>query len=102
MQDSEPGPGDCLACTHFGLLPVMPSVDPSGRSKDEADSLCTRHRARMTEGACVLCGRRESWLVLHEKSDIGSCRPCYAALFGEEAARDVEAVWRALDVAGSL
>ncbi len=48
MQDSEAGPGACLACSHFGLRPVMPSVDPSGRSKDEADSLCTTHRARMT------------------------------------------------------
>ncbi len=102
MQDSEAGPGACLACTHFGLHPVMPSVDPSGHSKDEADSLCSTHRARMTEGACVLCGRRQAWLVLHETSDIGSCRPCYAARFGEEAARDVEAVWRSLDVAGSL
>ncbi len=102
MKGSEAGMGACLACTHFGLHPVMASVDPSGQSKDEADSLCPRHRALMTEGACVLCGRRQAWLVLHEKSDIGSCRPCYAALFGEEAARDVEAVWRSLDVAGSL
>lgn len=92
----------CFACTHFGLRPVMPAVDHTGRSDDEADSLCSTHRARTTEGYCVLCGRREAWLVLHDESDIGACRPCYAARFGEAAAQAVEATWERLDRASSL
>jgi hypothetical protein len=92
----------CFACTHFGLRPAMPAVDPAGISSDEADSLCVRHRARMTEGTCVLCGRREAWLVLHDESDIGACRPCYAGRFGEDAAKAVEATWEALDEASRL
>jgi hypothetical protein len=99
MQESG---GNCLACSHFGQSPAMPAVDLTGRSKDEADSLCVMHRARLTEGYCVLCGRREAWVVLHETSDIGSCRPCYAGRFGEPAAQQVEAVWSALDDAASL
>src|SRR5579862_19260 len=92
----------CFACTHFGVEPVMPAVDQTGASKDEADILCSSHRAKMTEGYCVLCGRREAWVVLHETSDIGSCRPCYATRFGEEAAQDIEAIWESLDEASRL
>jgi hypothetical protein len=92
----------CLACVHFGLEPALPAVDQAGVSGDEADSLCSKCRARMTEGFCVLCGRREAWLVLHEKSDIGACRPCYAGRFGEPAAQAVEAVWEAQDQAANL
>jgi len=92
----------CFACAHFGLRFVRPAVDPTGRSDDEADSLCSRHRALMTEGYCVLCGRREPWLVLHDMSDIGACRPCYAARFGEAAAQAVEATWETMDRASSL
>jgi hypothetical protein len=92
----------CLACTHFGLQPAFPAVDPSGASEDEANDLCVRHRAFLTEGFCVLCGRREAWLVIHDQSDIGACRPCYAARFGEEAAQAVETTWEALDQAANL
>ncbi len=92
----------CLACTHFGLQPVRPAVDGAGISSDEADELCTRHRSAMTEGYCVLCSRREPWLVLHDESDIGACRPCYVTRFGKEAAQAVEATWAALDQAASL
>jgi len=92
----------CLACTHFGLNPALPAVDQTGASSDEADSLCSRDRARMTEGYCVLCGRREAWLVLHDESDIGACRPCYVARFGETAAHDVEMVWDAIEKASRL
>jgi hypothetical protein len=92
----------CFACSHFGLQPAMLAVDLTGRSEDEADSLCVRHRAFLTEGFCVLCGRRETWLVLHDKSDIGACRSCYTARFGEEAAQAVETTWEALDQAANL
>ena len=102
MVEKTPSPRLCLACTHFGLEPAMPAVDPAGNSKDEADSLCVRHRAYLTEGFCILCGRREAWLVLHDQSDIGACRSCYAARFGEPAAQAVEACWEALDHASRL
>ena len=92
----------CFACTHFGFEPALPAVDQTGASSDEADSLCSRDRARMTEGYCVLCGRREAWLVLHDESDIGACRPCYAGRFGELAAQAVEATWEAQDQAANL
>lgn len=49
-----------------------------------------------------MCGRREAWVVLHEKSDIGACRPCFVRCFSEDAARGVEAAWRSLDEAASL
>jgi hypothetical protein len=81
---------------------MMPAVDSAGISRDEADSLCVTHRARLTEGYCVLCGRREAWLVLHDESDIGACRPCYAGRFGEPAAQAVEATWEAQDHAANL
>jgi hypothetical protein len=80
----------------------MPAVDRAGTSTDEADALCVRHRAFLTEGFCVVCGRREAWLVLHETSDIGACRPCFVRCFDEDAARSVEAAWKALDEAASL
>lgn len=92
----------CLACTHFGLKPVMPPVDRDGSSSDEADALCTRHRAFLTEGFCVVCGRREAWVVLHDTSDIGACRPCFVGCFGEDSALRVEAAWSSLDEAASL
>jgi hypothetical protein len=94
--------GACLACTYFGLRPAMAAADPTGLSKDEADTLCWVHRARLTEGFCVLCGRREAWVVLHDQSDIGACRPCYAARFGETAAAALEATWLSLEAAATL
>lgn len=94
--------GACMACAHSGLSPVMPAVDRDGTSNDEADALCARHRSFLTEGFCVVCGRREAWVVLHETSDIGGCRPCFVVCFGEDAARGVEAAWRSLDEAASL
>ncbi len=102
METPITAPRACLACVHFGLVPTMPAVDEAGLSHDEADALCRPHRAKMTEGYCVLCGRRQAWLVLHEKSDIGACRPCYASQYGERAAQDVEAVWDALEAASRL
>lgn len=73
---------DCIACVYYGLLPALPAVDPSCRSKDEADALCVQHRARATEGLCVLCGRREPWASPWPKSDIGACELCYRVTFG--------------------
>ena len=64
----------CLACEHYGVDLRELAVDVNGTSKDEADALCMPHRARLTEGACVLCGCREPWVMLHDSSDIGACR----------------------------
>ena len=74
----------CVACTYYGTGLLSLSVDPACRSKDEADRLCGLHRARMTEGYCVLCGRREPWVSPWPQSDIGSCERCYRVVFGTE------------------
>jgi hypothetical protein len=50
----------CVACVYYGVRPALLSVDPACQSRDEADALCAKHRAFMTEGLCVLCGRRTS------------------------------------------
>ncbi len=92
----------CLACDHYGCEPRELAVDLDGLSMDEADALCAVHRGRLTEGACVLCGCRLPWVMLHESSDIGACRPCFAGRFGEEAACDVEVAWRSLEWARGL
>lgn len=92
----------CLACDHYDCQPRELAVDLDGLSKDEADALCALHRGRLTEGACVLCGRRLPWVMLHESSDVGACRPCFVSCFGEAAACDVEVAWRTLEWARSL
>jgi hypothetical protein len=76
----------CVACSYYGLSPIWLSVDPACRSKDEADRLCMPHRARCTEGMCVLCGRREPWVSPWPQSDIGACQLCYRVVFGAEQA----------------
>jgi hypothetical protein len=76
----------CVACEYYGTLPLELSVDPACRSQDEADALCRRHRARMTEGYCVLCARRAPWASPWPRSAIGACERCYRAVFGESPA----------------
>lgn len=83
----------CVACVYYGCNPPSLAVDPACQSKDEADALCALHRARMTEGLCVLCGRREPWVSPFPKSDIGCCELCYMVLNGVEAAETLEASW---------
>lgn len=72
----------CVACEYYGMGPVELAVDPACRSCDEADALCVAHRARMTEGYCVLCGRREAWRSPWPESRIGACERCYRSMFG--------------------
>jgi hypothetical protein len=72
----------CAACMHYELDVVELAVDLACQSKDEADRLCARHRARSTEGTCVLCGRREPWASQWPNSDIGACELCYRILYG--------------------
>ncbi len=84
----------CVACSYYGFLPAAPAADPLGQSKDEADALCLVHRARMTEGLCVLCGRREPWVSPFPMSDIGCCQLCFMVTYGIEAAEALEASWR--------
>jgi len=76
----------CAACAYYGVRPASLAVDPACRSMDEADALCGVHRARMTEGACVLCGRREPRVSPWPESRIGTCEPCFRVLFGQETA----------------
>ncbi|MBV8878882.1 MAG: hypothetical protein JO332_02850 [Planctomycetaceae bacterium] len=72
----------CVACEYYGTSPISLSVDPACQSTDEVDALCAVHRARATEGYCVLCGRREPWTSPWPTSRIGSCEPCFRVLFG--------------------
>jgi hypothetical protein len=76
----------CVACEYYGVVPALLSVDPACRSKKEADLLCGVHRARMTEGLCVLCGRREPWVSPWPRSAIGSCERCFRGAFGHPEA----------------
>lgn len=72
----------CVACEYYEVLPVSLSVDPACGSTDEVDALCTSHRAKATEGLCVLCGRREPWASPWPKSAIGACELCFRVTFG--------------------
>jgi hypothetical protein len=81
----------CAACAYYAVEPISLSVDPACQSKDEADRLCVIHRARCTEGYCVLCGRRAPWVSPWERSDIGACELCYRVTFGAKLADDVAA-----------
>src|SRR5262245_46679644 len=81
----------CIACEFFQLDPMSKRVDQAGSSKDEADALCVFHRAHMTEGLCVLCGRRLPWVSPWTKSAIGSCELCFRSIYGNEAGDEVQA-----------
>lgn len=83
----------CAMCTFFGIRPPAVAVDPEGRSGREVDGFCMVHRARATEGICILCGRRLPWAIMGDPLSPGCCRPCYVERFGEEEARDLEEVW---------
>lgn len=81
----------CLACEFFQLDPMSKRVDQIGFSSDEADALCVPHRARMTEGLCVLCGRRLPWVSPWTRSSIGCCELCFRTTYGNEAGDQVQA-----------
>lgn len=81
----------CVACEIYGIVPASLAVDPACQSKDEVDRLCMLHRARATEGYCVLCGRREPWASPWPKSDIGACELCYRVVFGARIGDATEA-----------
>src|SRR5689334_8256465 len=74
----------CVACAYYGDSPVSLAVALACQSTDEADALCASHRAKVTEGCCVLCGRREPWVSPWPNSDIGECELCFRVVFGKE------------------
>lgn len=74
----------CVACGYYRIQEPSVAVDVGYQSKDEADRLCAPHRAKMTEGMCVLCGRREPWVSPWPQSDIGACELCFRITFGQE------------------
>ena len=82
----------CVACEYYGSIPLELAVDPACRSTEEADALCRTHRARMTEGYCVLCGRCEPRISPWPSSAIGACETCYRVRFGEPPALKSPAV----------
>ena len=73
---------ECAACLAFGSVPVELAVDPACVSPREADRLCRTHRARMTEGYCVVCARREPRYSPFPASAIGCCVPCAEQAWG--------------------
>ena len=79
----------CATCAYYGLEPIALAVDPTCQSKDEVDRLCILHRARATEGYCVLCGRRAPWVSPWPQSDVGACELCFRVVFGAESAKQV-------------
>jgi hypothetical protein len=81
----------CVACEFFHLDPESRRVDQVGDSTDEADALCIVHRARMTEGLCVVCGHRLPWVSPWANSSIGCCELCFRVTYGSEAADQVQA-----------
>jgi len=85
----------CAACEYYGVSPVSTSVDPACQSSDEVDALCMAHRAKVTEGLCVLCGLREPWVSPWPNSDIGACELCFRVVFGAAEAEAVahQLVW---------
>ena len=83
-----PGLDGCLVCQDFGVSPPGKAVN--SKSDDEADWLCSSHRAKHTEGYCVLCGHRPGWMSLHNL-EIYLCRPCNFSKEGLIAVRKAEA-----------
>jgi hypothetical protein len=81
----------CTACEFFHLDPDSRRVDQLGNSTDEADTLCIIHRARMTEGLCVLCGRRLPWVSPWARSAIGCCELCFRSMYGNAAGDEIQA-----------
>lgn len=80
----------CVACEFFHLDPASKRVDQAGKSRDEADALCIVHRARMTEGLCVLCGRRLPWVSPWTNSSIGCCETCFRVMYGNDDADQIQ------------
>lgn len=85
----------CVACASFDIIPQELSVDPACSSPHEKDRLCSPHRARMTEGYCVLCSRRAPWISPFPDSRIGCCRTCFTERYGESETRRIELFWEA-------
>ena len=91
----EPGSA-CTMCEFWDGPVVRPAVDAAGTSPLEVDGLCVLHRARATEGACILCGRGWPWVLMRPGSQVGVCRPCYVEQEGRKGAEDLEQYWKAL------
>lgn len=83
-------PRICIACERFGILPARPAVDPTDSSDDQADQLCSPHRAHVLRGSCLLCGTGEVWASPFEDRSIGCCRTCLFRHYGLNAARRIE------------
>jgi hypothetical protein len=79
-----------MVCERFGILPAKPAVDATGSSTDEADRLCRRHRARVLQSCCFLCGKAEMWASPFSDPSIGCCRRCIFKHHGLNAARRIE------------
>ncbi len=86
----------CTMCKMWDGPELRPAVDQEGTSPLEVDGLCVVHRARATEGACILCGRGRPWVLMRPGSRVGVCKPCYVEQEGKEQAEDLERYWKAL------
>ena len=86
-----PGTDTCLVCHQYEMIPPGKAVDVT--SDDEADWLCPPHRAKCTEGFCVLCGHRPGWMTIFDV-DVSVCRQCHVSRNGEAAAERAEVAWK--------
>ena len=86
---SFPSEFTCAACPHIGVPPLRPAV---ARPED----LCMVHRARATQGACVICGRRLPWMEIQRGIGIGSYRASHGATWREEEVIRLEESWKRL------
>ncbi len=88
----------CTMCVFWTYAEPRPAVDEGGFSPHEVDGLCTPHRAKATEGVCILCGLGLPWLFMKPGSTLGVCRAGFGEGQGEEAARGLTVYWEALDM----
>ncbi|HXX94889.1 MAG TPA: hypothetical protein VEN81_14775 [Planctomycetota bacterium] len=86
----------CTMCLQWNAPTLLPAVDAAGTSPLEVDALCRLHRARATEGACILCGNRAPWLLMRPASGVGVCRTCFVGWEGEKSAEELERYWQTL------
>lgn len=89
-QNHKDGGRTCMACERFGIRPAPPAVDPSGKSRDDADRLCRTHRIRVMRGYCFLCGIGKVWVSPFEDRSIGCCRRCLVDRQGLNRTRWIE------------
>ena len=87
FEEPHPDQGSACSICRFWATPCPGRVwNPEGPHSLELQGLCMVHRARASEGTCILCGRRLPWMLMSAWSRLGFCRPCYLVRAGEKEA----------------